>query len=150
MAKKIYYVPVGGLGNRMQALVAAYNLHLATGIAVRVLWFRDWALNAPFSTIFQPISREGFVVKDASRMDYLLYDRPRRHNFYVPLLPQRLLFSRRIMETQTVALKAQGFDFEQWAKGSQGQRLLCLLRIVWQRQRRSLRPVAAVQSCGER
>ena len=41
MAKTIYYVPVGGLGNRMQALVAAYNLHQATGIRVRVLWFRE-------------------------------------------------------------------------------------------------------------
>lgn len=120
MATTIYYVPVGGLGNRMQALVAAYNLHLATGIAVRVLWFRDWALDAPFSSIFQPICQEGFVVKDATPFDSLLYDRPRRHNFYVPLLPQRLLFSRRIMETQTVALKAQGFDFEQWAKEAKG------------------------------
>ena len=120
MAKTIYYVPVGGLGNRMQALVAAYNLHQATGIRVRVLWFRDWALDAPFSSIFQPICQEGFVVKDATPFDSLLYDRPRRHNLYVPLLPQRLLFSRRIRETQTVALKAQGFDFERWAREAKG------------------------------
>ena len=104
----------------MQALVAAYNLHQATGIRVRVLWFRDWALDAPFSSIFQPICQEGFVVKDATPFDSLLYDRPRRHNLYVPLLPQRLLFSRRIRETQTVALKEQGFDFERWAREAKG------------------------------
>ncbi|MGI6223602.1 MAG: hypothetical protein ACOYJG_08330 [Prevotella sp.] len=120
MSKSLYFVPVGGLGNRMQALVAAYHLWLETRINVQVIWFRDWALNAPFHSIFNEVDDDGFTLREARWSDYLLFDRPRKHNLYLPLLPQKLFFSQRIVETQTPQLKADNFDFLRWAKEEKG------------------------------
>lgn len=108
-------VPSGGLANRMRAIASAYNLSQTTGSNMQVIWFQDWALKAPFYSIFKPI--EHFKVIEAKRFDYLLYDRARRHNLWIPALPQKILFERHINEKSITPLKRQGFDFEQWAYG---------------------------------
>lgn len=53
----LLFVPVGGLANRMRAVASAYNLALHTGVSLSVVWFRDRAVNARFSNIFEPIKR---------------------------------------------------------------------------------------------
>lgn len=111
----LLFVPVGGLANRMRAVASAYNLAQHTGVKLRVVWFRDWALSAKFKDIFEPI--EGLDVHDASSFDLAFYDRPRRKNFYFPRFPQALIFQQRIDEQQVTPLNNQGFDFEAWAKG---------------------------------
>lgn len=112
---RLLFVPSGGLANRMRAIASAWNLSQQTGSRLRVVWFRDWALNAPWRDIFEPVPE--LAVRDATPLDALLYDRPRRRNLWLPLLPQRLLFERRIDEPQVTPLKQRGFDFEDWARG---------------------------------
>lgn len=109
------FVPAGGLANRMLAVASAYTLARQTGIKLQVLWFQDWALSAPFRSIFEKPC--GLSLRDATLADYLLYDRARKRNLWLPALPQRLLFERRIKEEHVDALKRQGFDFAQWATG---------------------------------
>lgn len=110
-------VPAGGLANRMKAIVAACCLCRRTGGRLKVVWFKDWALPARFSDLFEPLDLPELTLCEAGTLDLALYDRPRRRNLWLPSLPQRLLFQSAIHENDITALKAQGFDFEAWAKG---------------------------------
>lgn len=79
---KITFVPVGGLANRMRAVASAVMLAGKTKSELSIIWFRDWALNAPFYQLFKPVDREVACLRDASRLDYALLDRPRSKNFH--------------------------------------------------------------------
>lgn len=96
--RKMLFVPVGGLANRMRAVVSAYTLMQQVEGNLKVLWFRDWALNAPFYELFESFDGKGYILKEADRTDLLIYDRPRKKNFYVPALFQKLLFRVRVYE----------------------------------------------------
>lgn len=110
-------VPAGGLANRMRAVVSASNLCDSVGAQLQVVWFRDWALNAHFHEIFQPVSESRFALREAGLMDHLLTDRPRRHNLWIPRGPQQLLYDDRIYEQTVTPRKLRGFDFESWLRG---------------------------------
>lgn len=113
-------IPVGGLCNRMKAIDAAIALTAHTGAALRIIWFKDKGLNCRFDELFQPFSTTGrtaIEVKEASAWDLLLYDRPRRKNFNIPALFQRLLFDRCVYEQEVTQLFYRHFDFRQWSKG---------------------------------
>ena len=111
----LLFVPSGGLANRMRAIASAYTLTQTVNSGLQIIWFQDWALNAPFYSIFEPTDL--MSLREATWTDHLLYDRARRKNLYLPLLPQKLLFERHIKEQMVTPLKLQGFDFEQWANG---------------------------------
>lgn len=111
----LLFVPVGGLANRMRAVASACNLAQRTGVGLSVVWFRDWALRARFADCFKPV--EGLNLREATWRDELLLDRPRRHNLYLPWLPLHIAFGQRIDEHDVDRLKAEGFDFEGWARG---------------------------------
>ncbi len=110
-------VPAGGLANRMRAVASAYRLCLAVGSRLHVVWFRDWALNAPFADIFEPIAAPGIDLCEAGVADAIVNGRPRRRNLWLPALPQALAYQRRIYEKSVTPLKQRGFDFEAWAAG---------------------------------
>lgn len=110
--KSLTFIPSGGLANRMRAVASAYALCRRTGVQLRVVWIKDWALNAPFGEIFR--SADSLHVCDATPLDILLYDRPRRRNLWLPHVFQNILFSQRIDERHVTPLKCQGFDFDRW------------------------------------
>ena len=110
------FVPAGGLANRMRALAASYTLNRKVGVEMESVWFRDWALNAPFHALFEPIHQEGLILRDASWCDYLTLDRPRRKNLFVPRLYQRMMFRDALYEARITPLRMQHFDFEAWAR----------------------------------
>lgn len=112
--KKMVFVPAGGLANRMRAMAASYTLARKVGVEMKAVWFRDWALNAPFHALFEPIHQEGLSVRDASFFDYVTLDRPRRKNLFVPRLYQRLMFRDALYEARITPLRMQHFDFEAW------------------------------------
>lgn len=111
----LLFVPSGGLANRMRAIASAYELTKKTGSRLQIVWFQDWALNAPFHSIFEPTDM--LPIREARLTDFLLYDRARRKNLFLPALPQCLYFERRIKEQMVTPLKLQGFDFAEWARG---------------------------------
>lgn len=117
--RKMLLVPVGGLANRMRAVASAYTLMQQLGGELRVVWFRDWALNAPFGDLFEPVSERGVSVREASLKDLLVYDRPRKHNFYIPVLFQKLLFHSCMYERKVGPLCYQESFWRKWA--SQGK-----------------------------
>ena len=109
---KITFVPVGGLANRMRAVASAVMLAGKTKSELSIIWFQDWALNAPFYQLFKPVDREVACLRDASRLDYALLDRPRSKNFHFPLLFQKLLFKSCLYERSITPLCNRHFDFE--------------------------------------
>lgn len=115
----ISFVPSGGLGNRMMAVASAYTLtnRVLGGGKMKIFWFRDWALNAPFSSIFLPFHADNITLYEQSFKHLLLNDRPRRKNFYLPLLPEMIHYDRRINEDEVYRLGKENFDFGQWAEG---------------------------------
>lgn len=110
-------VPAGGLANRMRAVVSAYNLCRAVDGRMQVVWFRDWALNAPFRDIFKPVDSSLFALREARGLDFLVNDRPRRRNFWIPKAFQSVVFDDRIYEQFVTPLKQKNFDFEAWLRG---------------------------------
>ena len=114
---KLLFVPSGGLANRMRAMASAWQLAVHTGVKVETVWFCDWALNAPFHSIFEPIENAEMVAREAKTWEQLTLDRPRKRNFRIPLLYQQLCFAQRIDEWQVTPLKNKGFDFNKWAAG---------------------------------
>lgn len=51
---KMTFIPVGGLANRMRAVSSAVTLAQKTNTIIDIVWFQDWALHAPFKTLFCP------------------------------------------------------------------------------------------------
>lgn len=113
--RKMLLVPVGGLANRMRAVASAYTLMRQVEGELRILWFRDWALNAPFGKLFEPLSEEGVSVREASFADLLVYDRPRRRNFHIPAFPQKLLFRSCVYEQEVGPYCYREAYWKEWA-----------------------------------
>lgn len=109
------FVPSGGLANRMRAIASAYTLTQAVDSRLQIVWFQDWALCAPFSSIFTPTAR--LCLREATLKDKLLYDRARRKNLWLPALPQWLLFEQRLHEDDIWPLMVDKYDFASWQRG---------------------------------
>lgn len=110
-------VPEGGLANRMRAIASAYEHCRRINSRLRVIWLEAWGMRASFSELFESVDDEVMTVRDASAMDKLLYDRPRRHNLWIPKIAQLALFERRIYAQKMIVLKNAHFDFETWSRG---------------------------------
>ena len=116
MKRKMTFVPVGGLANRIRATLSAIALAEKTGVRLDVIWFQDWALHAAFHDLFSCSSiPENVRISEASILDLCLSDRPRKKNFYIPVLFQRLMFTSCLYEHQIDDIRKQHFDFEKWA-----------------------------------
>ena len=110
-------VPSGGLANRMYSIVSAYNLCQKAGVALSVIWFKDRFLSAGFSDIFRLMECDGIRLRDGDFLDYIVNDRPRRKNLYVPYLFQKLKYDGAIYENEVSGLKESGMDFKEWVRG---------------------------------
>ena len=77
---KITFVPIGGLANRMRTIASALMLSQQTNSQLNIVWFKDWALYAPFGMLFEPIVKERLSLREAEGYDALLLDRPRKKN----------------------------------------------------------------------
>ena len=119
---RLLLVPSGGLGNRMRAIASAWQLCRRTDSTLQVVWFQGWGMHAAFADLFEPIVADGLSLREARWYDYAVNDRPRRHNLWLPWLPQRLYYRGRVIsELQVAGLRDGGFDFDGWLRGgSQG------------------------------
>lgn len=116
MQRRITLIPVGGLANRMKAIDAAIALAQEAGARLQIIWFKDKGLNCRFDQLFEPLDIKDVTVKEATWMDKLTLDRPRRKNFHIPRFFQRVLFDACIYEQEATHLFYQKFDYLSWAK----------------------------------
>ena len=111
-------VPSGGLANRMRAIASAWQLCRREQAALQVVWFQGWGMHAAFSDLFEPIAAEGLRLREAVWYDYLVNDRPRRHNLWLPWLPQQVFYRGGVInELEVARLRDGGFDFSAWLHG---------------------------------
>ena len=89
-APSIYFVPVGGLGNRMRSIASAICLADEYQAAMQIGWYQDWGMGCRFSDIFKPLKYE--VLEESGIRKYLL-DRPRKKNLYIPAIYEHLAFN---------------------------------------------------------
>lgn len=113
-SRHITFVPVGGLANRMKSVNSAMALARKSNATLEIIWFTGWELNCPFHQLFAPIGGNGVTVKEATRLDYLIHDRPRRKNLYVPRIFQRFLFDKAMYESETAEHALKKSDFTVW------------------------------------
>lgn len=111
---RITFIPVGGLANRMRTIASAVHLSKETKSRLNVFWFQDWALSAPFFCLFKPIDEQELNLKEASSLDSLWIDRPRRKNLFLPRLYQSLAFEDCIYEQSFYSRVQNNFDFSGW------------------------------------
>ena len=113
--KRITFIPVGGLGNRMRSIAAALTLANKTTHDLRVFWFRDWALCCRFDELFCPLPDSLFTLVEGDLTDSIRYDRPRLRNLFIPALYQQATFNRCLYEHKVHRYSREHFNFEQWA-----------------------------------
>lgn len=109
--KSIFFVPVGGLGNRMRAVASAVSLARKLGVTVHIGWFKDWALNAEFSSLFELPDVPGVKISDVPSVLYWALDRPRKKNLFIPRVFQSLMFGQCLYENEMGELFSRKTDF---------------------------------------
>lgn len=85
----IYFVPVGGLGNRLRSIESAIRFAQEKNAELEIGWYQDWGMGCKFSDIFKPLQYK--VLEEAGLRRYIL-DRPRKKNFFVPAIYEKLKF----------------------------------------------------------
>ena len=114
MQPTITLIPYGGLANRMKAIESVLHLIEDTSLQVTAIWFKDKGLNCRFDDLFCPIETDRFRLREATVSDYLLYDRPRMKNGYLPAVFQQMRFDRCLRDDEVTKLLYKQFDFRQW------------------------------------
>jgi hypothetical protein len=92
---KLIINPVGGLANRMRALVSGLTLAKELGVGSSVIWLRNWELNARFDELFDvPDALSHINFEYPSKLRYeLTYSSPRKRNLYISKLYHKRNFS---------------------------------------------------------
>ena len=94
-------VPIGGLGNRINAICSAIAYCKERNKSLDIIWFKDPGLNCSVKQLMSLNPKLTNVqMHDAGISDFLLRDKPRRRNFRIPKIFQRFLFDRRIYESE--------------------------------------------------
>lgn len=84
---KIIINPIGGLANRMRALVSGIALAQKMRADFRVIWLRNWELNAKFEDLFEmPEVLKGKISYPSKPVYGLCYSVPRKKNLYITSL----------------------------------------------------------------
>lgn len=112
----ITLVPIGGLANRMRTIDSAIALAMEVDVGLRIIWYKTHGLNCRFDELFQPIPDANVILKEASVIDWLINDNPRKKNFYLPRPFQWMRFDDCIYVDEADECVNKGFDFRKWAR----------------------------------
>lgn len=95
LMKHFTLVPVGGLGNRLQAICSAIVYCQEKKLSLDILWFKDKGLNCSYEKLFylNP-DLSNVAIKNAGLVDYILRDNPRKKNFWIPKFFEKLIFDK--------------------------------------------------------
>jgi len=107
-------IPIGGLANRLRSIASGVALARDYGQTLHIYWFKDAGLNCRFDDLCLPLDAPDIRLHEASALDALVYDRPRKRNARLPGVFQRLLFDGRLYEQGPWTADAPAFDFGGW------------------------------------
>ena len=113
----ITFIPAGGLGNRMRAIAAAMKLAQTTQNPLEIIWFQDWGLGCRFDQLFQPFNDAQTRLREATWLDLLTRDIPRKRNFHLPRLFEKWHYDACLDRLAASNAYYNDFDFFGWSKG---------------------------------
>jgi len=91
--KQLMLVPEGGLSNRIYAITSAIGFAKKHNLLLTVFWFKGWEMGAEFHDLFAlSPTVENVEIKDANFVDFFKYAKPKKSNFFLPTLYQKLKF----------------------------------------------------------
>lgn len=106
--REITITPYGGLANRMRALNSVLELARTSQLPLKVVWFSNFELNAPFEELFETPQYDALLIKKASFFDRFLYRSPRRHTLWLPFVTTPFIFDTTIYSADFVRLRDKG------------------------------------------
>ena len=112
---KITLIPVGGLANRLRSIDSGIRLAKDSNSKLKIIWFKTWELGCRFDQLFNPINSEMIELREASFLDLVLFDRPRKKNLFIPYIFHKLLFDKCVNEN--ILNYVRNINFITWAKG---------------------------------
>lgn len=113
----ITLVPLGGLANRMRAIVSGYTLALDTGMPLHVVWLRNHDLNCSFNTLFRPLGHN-IALTECSKADaWAKYNVPLKRNFFLSAFYQKRHFAPRLYDVELCRLKDDGEALQRRVSG---------------------------------
>lgn len=83
---RLTLAPLGGLANRMRAILSASALAKHAALPLRIVWMRDKGLNARFDELFEPTSF--FQVEEIPGWKNIAFLPPCKRNLFIPRLLQ--------------------------------------------------------------
>lgn len=112
---KLTLIPYGGLANRMKALEALIVLTRdTTDLYSTAIWYKDKGLNCSFDQLFRPLEIPRLTLREANLLDYVFNDRPRKKNFFIPNIFQKIYYDTCLHEDEVTQKTYRGFDFQKW------------------------------------
>jgi len=95
--QKFTLIPVGGLGNRFEAISSILYFCREKGRNLEIIWFKDPGLNCDFDKLFYIDSQiENVTIRNAKVSDFVLRDNPRKRNLWIPRLFENAIYDRNI------------------------------------------------------
>lgn len=83
----LYINPIGGIANRMRALASGIALANDLNVDFKIIWLRNWELNARFEDIFQTCPLVSGRINYPGKFKYgVYYSIPRLKNLYISKL----------------------------------------------------------------
>lgn len=109
---KIIINPTGGLANRMRALAAGISLARELNCDYKVIWYRNWELNASMEDIFELTDELKERIVYPSPLTYsTIYSVPRKRNLYITAITSRLFFGEVLRDDMTELLPLLDGDY---------------------------------------
>ena len=81
----------------MRTIVSGIMLAEAVDAELEIVWFRDWGLGCRYDALLQPIDLPFVRVREATALDLLLRDHPRRRNLYACGFPAAAPLWRKLL-----------------------------------------------------
>jgi len=94
-------IPIGGLGNRINAICSVIVFCKKFNKSLKIIWFKDHGLNCSVKELMSiNPDLDNIQMEDAKFSDFILRDNPRRKNLWIPKFFQFFLFDRRIYKNE--------------------------------------------------
>jgi len=124
--KSLVLVPLGGLCNRLRAMLSALSLARDCQVPLEIVWFRDEGLNARYDDLFLPFSIPEELqslyasVTLTESTSWCRYGVARKRNLWLPTLYQRCAFDTILTEKPLLAMLAQGLPVKELSETVRG------------------------------
>lgn len=93
--RSLTLIPVGGLGNRIEAMSSAIAFCKEQKVKLKILWFKDCGLNCDYEKLFflDPALVD-VEIRNAKGFDFFLRDNPRKRNLWIPYFFEKCYYDK--------------------------------------------------------